>query len=332
MMDRRTFLAGTGAVLLAAPLAAEAQEAGKTWRIGFLSPYSADYVRSWRVALQHGLRDLGYVEGRNLVLEERHVEGRLERYPELAAELVRLRTDVFVLHGASPEMVRAAEQASRNAIPIIFVANPDPVGLGLVTSLARPGGRLTGLSDFHSDLVAKRLELLKETVPSISRVAVLYNTAAVSLNALKDTQAAASRLRLTVIPVEIRRGPEPNDIDGVFTKIRSERADALNVLFGATNVHVSRAADLAIKNRIPTIATGRRSTESGFLMSYGANFPDLYRRAAVYVDKIFKGAKPADLPVEQPTKFELVINLKTAKALGLTIPPSLLQRADEVIQ
>ena len=330
MMERRAFLSTLA--ILAAPLVGEAQEAGKIWRIGFLSPYSADYVRTWRAALQHGLRDLGYVEGRNLVVEERHVEGRLERYPELAGELVRLRTDVFVLHGASPQMVRAAEQASGNAIPIIFVANPDPVGLGLVASLARPGGRLTGLSDFHADLVAKRLELLKETVPSVSRVAVLYNAAAMSLNALKDTQAAASRLRLIVIPVEIRLGPESADIDGVFTKIRSERAEALNVLFGAANVHVGRVASLAIKNRIPTIATGKISTENGYLMSYGANFPDLYRRAATYVDKVLKGAKPSDLPVEQPTRFELIINIKTAKVLGLTIPPSILARADQVIQ
>ena len=193
--------------LTLAPLTGEAQDVAKILRIGFLSPYSADFDKTWRAAFQHGLRDLGYVQGKNLVIEERHVKGRYEQFPELAADLVRLKVEVFVVHG-SVDAVRAAEYAS-SAIPIVFIANPDPVGLGLVSSLARPGGRVTGLSDFHSALVAKRLELLKETVPSISRVAVLYNTTTMSLNALRDTQAAASTLRLTVLPVEIRSGPSP---------------------------------------------------------------------------------------------------------------------------
>jgi putative tryptophan/tyrosine transport system substrate-binding protein len=329
-MNRRTFLCGLTLGTLAAPLAVEAQEAGKTWRIGFLSPYSADFDQTWRAAFKQGLRDIGYVEGKNLVIDERHVKGRYERFPEVVADLVRLKVDVFVVHGSS-DAVRAAEQAS-SAIPIVFIANPDPVGLGLVSSLARPGGRVTGLSDFHSALVAKRLELLKEAAPSISRVAVLYNSTAMSRNALRDTQTAAPKLNLTVLPMEIRLAPEPGDIDGVFTRIRGERAEALNVLFGAANVHVSRVADLAIKNRIPTIGNGRINTDNGYLMSYGANFPDLYRRAASYVDKILKGTKPGDLPVEQPTKFEFVVNLKTAKKLGLTIPQTLLLRADQVIE
>jgi ABC-type uncharacterized transport system substrate-binding protein len=316
--------------LIPAPLAAEAQQAEKVWRIGFLSPYSADFDKTWRAAFKLGLRDLGYVEGKNLVIDERHAKGRDDRFPELAAELVRLKIDIFVVHG-TPQAVRAAEQAS-SAIPVVFVANPDPVGIGLVSSLARPGGRVTGLSDFHSGLVGKRLELLKEAVPSISRVAVLHNATPLSLNALRDAQAAASTLRLTVVPIEIRQGPEPKDIDGVFTTIKRERAEALNVLFGAQNVHVGRVAELAIKHRIPTFGNTRVSADNGYLMTYGANFPDLYRRAAGFVDKIFKGAKPTDLPVEQPTKFELVINLKTAKALGLTIPPSVLGRADQVIE
>ena len=318
--------------LILASIAAEAQEAGKLWRIGFLSPYSADYDKSWRAALLNGLRDLGYVEGKNVVMVERHTEGRPELYSEFALELARSRVDVFVVHGGDQRAIRAAEQAS-SATPIVFIANPDPVGLGLVASLARPGGNITGLSDSHIELAPKRVELLKEIVPSLSRIAVLHNKTSMHLRGLKDTQTAASALRLTVVPVEIREGPGPDDIDGVVATIRRVRAEALNVLFGAANIHLRRLADLAVKNMIPTIGTARwMSAEAGYLMSYGADFPGLYRRAAIYVDKILKGAKPADLPVEQPTKFELVINLKTAKALGLPVPPSLVARADEVIE
>ena len=291
-MDRRAFVAIIGGSVLAGSRAGEAQQAGKVWRIGFLSPYSADFDKTWRAGFKLGLLDLGYVEGKNLVIDERHVKGRDDRFPEVAAELVRMKIDIFVVHGF-PQAVRAAEQAS-SAIPVVFVANPDPVGIGLVSSLARPDGRVTGLSDFHSGLVGKRLELLKEAVPSISRVAVLHNATPMSLNALRDAQAAASTLRLTVVPIEIRQGPEPKDIDHVFTSMKRERAEALNVLFGAANVHVGRVADLAIKHRLPTIGNARVNTDNGYLMSYGADFPDLYRRAAGFVDKIFKGAKPAD--------------------------------------
>src|SRR5262245_49808778 len=315
--------------VILAPLTTEGQEAAKVWRLGFLSPYSPDYDATWRAGFRNGLRDLGYVEGKNIVIEERHARGRLERYPALAEELVRLQIDVFVVHGGEPSQIDAARKASRT-IPIVFVANPDPVGLGLVTSLARPGGQVTGLADQHGDLVGKRLELLKEAVPSISRIAVLHNATDTSLRGLRDTQSAASLLGLTVVPVEIRSGPGPADIDRAFTTIRRERAEALNVLFGAAGVHPRHVGDLAVKRRLLTLGTTRISAESGYLMSYGADFPDLYRRAATYVDKILKGAKPADLPIEQPTKFELVINLKTAKALGLTIPQSLLVRADEI--
>jgi putative ABC transport system substrate-binding protein len=317
--------------LILAPLAGEAQEAAKVWRIGFVSPYSADFDATWRAGFRKGLRDLGYVEGKNIVIEERHFGGRLERFPALAEELVRLKIDVLVVHGGNPSTIDAARKAS-STIPIVFVANPDPVGLGLVVSLARPGGQVTGISDLHGDLIGKRLELLKEAVPSITRIAVLHNANPTSLRGLSDTQAAASVLGLTVFAVEIRTGPEPADIDRAFTMIRRERAEALNVSFGSAGVHTRHVADLAVKSRLLTIGTTRIATESGYLMSYGADFPDLYRRAAIYVDKILKGAKPADLPVEQPTKFELVVNLKTAKALGLTIPQTILLRADHVIQ
>jgi len=310
--------------------AAAAQEAGKLWRVGFLSPYSADFDKGWRAALRNGLRELGYSEGKNVVMVERHTEGRHERFQELAAELASSRIDVFVVHG-NLQAIRAAEKAS-SAIPIVFIANPDPVGLGLVASLARPGGNMTGLSDFHAELAPKRVELLKEAVPSLSRLAVLYNKTPLGLRALRDSQAAAAALRLTVVPVEIREGPGRDDIDRVFATIKRERAEGLNVLYGAAHIHLSRAADLAARDRIPTIGTTRISAEAGYLISYGADFPGLYRRAATYIDKILKGIKPADLPIEQPTKFELVVNLKTARTLGLTIPPSVLGRADQVIE
>jgi putative tryptophan/tyrosine transport system substrate-binding protein len=291
-----------------------------------LSPYSAEHDRSWRAGLQQGLRELGYVEGRNIVIELRHAGGRLERLPELASELVVLKVDVLIAHG------NTAAQAGKasSTLPIVMVANPDPVGLGLVASLPRPGGNVTGLSDLHTELGAKRLELLKEMVPSASRVAVFWNrSAAAHPQQLRDAQAAAPALRLTVVPVEIRG---PDDIDGAFATIRNERVQALNILGGAVTVHGRRVAALAVKNGIPTITTTRRSAaEDGFLMSYGADFPDLYRRAAAYVDKILRGARPGDLAIEQPAKFELVINMGTANRLGLTVPQPLLLRADHVI-
>src|SRR5262249_39128145 len=259
VMDRRAFVAMIGGSVLAGSRAGEAQQAVKVWRIGFLSPYSADFDKTRRAALEPRPPQLREGAGKELVIAEPQVTGPDDRFPELAAELVRMKIDIFVVHGP-PQAVRAAEQASR-AIPVVFVANPDPVGLGLVSSLARPDGRVTGLSDFHSGLVGKRLELLKEAAPSISRVAVLHNATPMSLNALKDAQAAASTLRLTVVPIEIRQGPEPKDIDHVFTSMKRERAEALNVLFGAPNVHVGRVADLAIKHRLPTIGNSRVNTD-----------------------------------------------------------------------
>ena len=316
--------------LLAAPDVAHAQQAGKIWRIGVIFGYSPDLDAGYLAAFRDGLRELGYVDGRHLVIEHRHGYARIERFPELAAELVRTGVDVLVVHGF-PDAIRAAKEAS-SAIPVVFVANPDPVGGGLVASLARPGGRVTGLSDFHSGLIGKRIELLRETFPSMTRVGVLHTTTPGSLSQLKDAQAAAAALRLIVVPVEIKQGGGPGDIDRVFTTLKRDRAEALYVLGGAGGVHRSRIADLAVKSRIPTMGNVREGAAGGFLMAYGANFPDLYRRAATYVDKILKGAKPGDLPIEQPTKFELTINMKTAKQLGVTIPPSLMLRADHVIE
>jgi putative ABC transport system substrate-binding protein len=317
-------------VVLALPLAADAQAPGHVWRIGLLSAYSVERDQRYRAALLDGLRDLQYVEGPKIVVEQRHADGRPEKFPALAAELVRSKIDIFVVHGFE-QAVRAAEQAS-SSIPIVFVANPDPIGSGLVPSLARPGGRITGLSDMHSDLAAKRLELLKEVAPSLSRVAVLHGDNAVARRGLKDTQAAAAALGLTLVPVEVKGTAGLADLDRLLATIQRERAEALNVLFGAAGSHIRRVAALAVERKVLTIGSSMESTESGYLLSYGANFPELYRRAAAYVDKILRGAKPGDLPVEQPTKFELVINLKTARALGLTIPPSLLLRANRIVE
>jgi putative ABC transport system substrate-binding protein len=329
MIDRRAFIAGAIA-FSAAPLAAEAQQAVKIARIGYLvtnlatSPYLPE-------AFRQGLRDLGYVEGRNLVIEYRDAEGKVERLPALAAELVALKVDV-ILAGGTPQAL-AAKQATR-ALPIVFAAAADPVTSGLVTSLARPGGNVTGLSQLAPELVGKTLELLTQAVPGVTRVAVLWQPGGLGerteQNMLQEADVAARALGVRLQFVEARG---PADFDRAFSDMTRARADALTVLtstmFGNER---RRLVDLAAKNRLPAVYPWRVGVDAGGLMSYGANLADMYRRAATYVDKILKGAKPADLPVEQPTKFELVINMKTAKALGLTIQPSLLGRADEVIQ
>jgi putative tryptophan/tyrosine transport system substrate-binding protein len=327
-MKRRAFLAMVPGSLLAAPLAARGQQAANSPRLGFLSSSSSERDKPRLTAFLKGLRELGYSEGRNIFIEQRYAGGRFEMLPELAAELVRLKVDILVVSGAP------ASNAARNAtsiIPIVMTDVSDPVGIGLVASLPRPGGNVTGLSDFNAGVVAKRLELLKEVVPSVLRVGVLLNPANPS-NPLqmKLTQAAAPALGVTLLPLEAK-GPE--DIDRAFTAMREERTGALLVfgdpMLGSNN---RRIVELAAKARLPATYSRREMADAGGLMSYGAKFTDLSRRAATYVDKILKGAKPGDLPVEQPTKFELVINLKTAKALGLTIPQSVLLRADEVIQ
>jgi putative tryptophan/tyrosine transport system substrate-binding protein len=308
---------------------AEAQQPEKVYRIGYLTATFPELSTGWVTTLQRGLRDLGYVEGKNIVIEQRHAAGRPEKLPELATDLVRLKVDIFVVHGSVP-----AIQAVRNATtttPVVMVAVPDPFAGGLVASLARPGGQVTGLSDFHGDLVPKRLDLLKEVAPSASRVAILFDSAdPAASRQLEAVQTAAPTLGVTLLSVEVK-GSGRDHIDRAIATLQRVRPDALLVIPFA-GVTQSWLPEYAVKNRLPTIGTIRRWAESGFLMSYGANFQELYGRAATYVDKILKGAKPADLPVELPTKFELVINLKTAKALGLTIPRSLLLRADQVIE
>jgi putative ABC transport system substrate-binding protein len=329
-MDRRE----TVLVLLAlgaAPLAVEAQQAAKVARIGYLSSglSSNPHLRD---AFLQGLRDLGYVEGRNVVIAYRDAEGKLERVPALAAELVALKVDVIFVAGGT-RVTLAAMQATKT-LPIVFTGVGDPVESGLVTSLARPGGNVTGLSGLGPELVGKRLELLKQAVPGVDRVAVLFLPGALGERTDKDmltgADVAARALGVRLQFVEARGADE---FARAFADMGSARAGALTVLPSNRFLREHRRlVDLAAKNRLPAVYTSREFVDAGGLMSYGANEPDLFRRAAIYVDKILKGAKPGDLPVEQPTKFELVINLKTAKALGLTIPQSVLAHADEVIQ
>jgi putative ABC transport system substrate-binding protein len=276
-------------------------------------------------AFREGLRELGYVEGKNIIIEYRYGEGRMERLPGLAADLVRLKVDIIVT-GGRPS-TRAAKQAT-STIPIVMAAAGNPVGNRFVASLARPGGNITGLTTMRGDLTGKRLELLKETASKISRVAVLWGPPAASN--FKIAEGAARLLGLELQSLEVR-GPE--DLEGAFRAATKERAQALVALRNPAIFNErKRIAELAIKNRLPAIYDDREFVEAGGLMSYGTNQADLYRRAATYVDRILRGAKPADLPVEQPTKFELIVNLKTAKQIGLTIPQSVLYRADKVIK
>jgi len=312
--------------LLAASVPAEAQQEGKIPRIGYLSTRSAEEQKSLLAAFRQGLRELGYIEGKNIFIEERY--GKRQQRHALAAELVRLKVDIIVTYGG--RSIRAAKKASATT-PIVMTYQADPVGTGLVASLARPGGTITGLSDYHGDIFTKRLELLKEIVPSISRVAVLSNPRASTTRIiLKDIQAAAPAFGVTVLPVEIK---SPEDIPRAFTTMKKERVGGFlqSVAIGGRGGR-RRIIDLAAKSQMPAVYTRGRWVSAGGLMSYGSNLHDLYRRAATYVDKILKGARPAELPVEQPTKFDLVINLKTAKALGLTIPPEILIQATKVIK
>jgi putative ABC transport system substrate-binding protein len=326
-MDRRAFIGALAGGLLAAPLAAEAQQpGGKKSRIGVLmNLYSPDAAPPQ--ALQQGLRDLGYVEGQNLVIDWRYQLGRADRLPTLAAELVHLKPDVIIADATGA--VRAAMQAT-STIPIVMASSADAVGTRLVPNLGRPGGNVTGVTIMLDEMSAKRLQLLKEAVPSVSRVAILWDPALPWHPAmLKNVEAAAPSLRLQPIAIAVRsRG----DFGNAFAEIASARVDALFVSETMTPSARRQIVDFAAKNRQPTMFMNGDYVAAGGLMSYAPDFSDTFRHAARYVDKILKGARPGDLPVEQPTKFDLVINLKTAKALGLTIPQSLLQRADQVIE
>jgi putative ABC transport system substrate-binding protein len=315
------------ALVLFVPLAAEAQQTRKIPRVGVLGSQSPE--RSPVIlALREGLRELGYVDGQNIALEWRWAHGANERFVDLAAELVRLNVDIIV---AAP--TRAVQEAQRatSTIPIVMVFATDPVGLRFVATLARPGGNITGLSVQTPEIAGKRLELLREVAPAATRIAVLYDPGQPGISGdLKEMEAAARTLGVQLQVVEARSAGE---VDRAFAAITRERADGIIMLDSLTPlVQRARIAQLAAKHRLPTLSWSRSMTEAGCLLSYGADQSDLSRRAAYFVDKILKGAKPGDLPVQQPTKFELVINLKTAKALDLTIPPSLLLRADQVIQ
>jgi putative tryptophan/tyrosine transport system substrate-binding protein len=315
-------------VLLAVAIMAEAQQTGKVPRIAYLTvaPLSANVARV--EAFWQGLRELGYVEGKNIVIEWRSGEGKLESEGELVAEAVRLKVDVIVTSG--PTMTRAAKRATVT-IPIVMTFDSDPVGSGFIASLARPGGNITGLSMLSPELSGKQLELLKEVIPRLSRVAILGNSnEPANPKTLKEIELAAGELGVQVQPLDVLN---PNNIETAFRAATKARADALVVLASPVlNDQRAKVTNLALKSRLPAIYFRQEFVDAGGLMSYGTSFTDLSRRASVYVDKIFKGIKPADLPVEQPTKFELVINLKTAKQIGLTIPPNVLARADRVIK
>jgi putative tryptophan/tyrosine transport system substrate-binding protein len=324
-MKRRAFLTLLGGSAVSWPLAARAQQPAKLPTIGYLGGGGSINQRAWVDAFVQRLRELGWIEGRTVVIEYRWAEGRSERAAETAAEFVRLKADVIVTDG-TPSIV-AAKQAT-SVIPIVFAAAGDPVGSGLVASLARPGGNVTGLSVQAADLAGKRLEILREVIPGLRRLAIMSRIGSPTAQR-REAQAAAHTLGLEVVPAEIRRA---EDIAPAFDALKG-RADALYVfgdpLMATNRIRINTLAQGA---RLPTIYSQREFVEAGGLMSYGPNFPDLHRRAAEYVDKILRGAKPADIPVEQPTKFDFVVNLTTAKALGLEIPPTLLARADEVIE
>jgi ABC-type uncharacterized transport system substrate-binding protein len=296
------------------------------FRVGLLSPIGAQITIK---VFREGLRDLGYVEGKNILIEYRNAEGKYDRLPELAAELVRLKVEVIVTSGGTPTALAA--KRTTETVPIVFLLVGDPVASGLVASLARPGGNLTGLTNFAPELSGKRLELLKEAFPSISQVAIILNPGnPAATGVFKETQVVAQVMSLQLQAIEARN---LKDLENAFEIVTTRGANALIVPPDPLiATYRQRVVELAARSRLPAMYDNREITESGGLMSYGVNNSDLYRRAAVYVDKILKGAKPADLPVEQPTKFEFMINLKTAKQIGVTIPPNVLARADKVIK
>jgi putative ABC transport system substrate-binding protein len=318
------FVPASFVALVGAPAYAQEQKAGKVYRIGFLR--AGQPPKPWVEGFQQGLRERGYIDGQNVVIEFRLTDGSLDQLPRLAEELVRLKVDV-ILASAAPSALAAMKATT--SVPIVFVNVFDPVELGLIPSLGRPGGNITGLASTSADLAGKRLELLREVVPKLRRVAVLWDPSnPTNPIQLKGAEVAARTLGLQLQPAPVQ---DPSDFDAAFKAARG--ANGLLLLDSPLFItHRARLAGLAVTSRLPAISGLRDFVEVGGLMSYGADFPDTYRRAATYVDKILKGAKPADLPVEQPTKFELVINMKTAKSLGLTIPAAVLLRADQVIE
>jgi ABC-type uncharacterized transport system substrate-binding protein len=326
-MNRRAFISFVGANILAGSLVVDAQQPTKARRIALLIGSSDSFVAPFIEIFRQALRALGYVEGGNIALEYRYADGNYDRLPVLATELVRLKVDVVVTEGTPP--TRAAKQAT-TTIPIVMTVTGDPVAAGLVTNLARPGGNLTGASFFFPEIAAKRLQLLKEVIPALSRVTVVWNPSnAVHGPTVKAVEAAAKALGIDVQHVHIQA---PADVDGALLAVSKRRESLVVLEDGMINVCSTRIAEVAARHRLPTIFGLTTFVEAGGLMAYGPNRPELWRRAATFVDKILKGANPGDLPVEQPVRFDLVINVKTAQGLRLTIPPSVLVRADQLIE
>ena len=326
--SRRLFLLTAVAALSPASLTSNAQSQTRSIaRIGYLTARALEFEKRWLGAFREGMRELGYSEGHNLLIVERHAEGQPAKVPALAAELVQLQVDVIV---ATESISSVEAKRATSTIPIVSLSQ-DPVALGLVASLARPGGNVTGMSDYHAGMASKRLELLKEVVPAALRFAVFVNPAIrPNLLQLEDLQAVARGMRVTLLPFDIKTA---DDIDSAFAAMPGMGAQALILLpGGAITSHQKRIAQLAVKARLPAIYTVSTWAEVGGLMAYGTDFTTYYRRAATHVDKILRGAKPGDLPIEQPTKFDLVVNLRTAKAIGITMPQSVLARADRIIK
>jgi len=327
-MSKRVLVVAIATAIFAFVHLAQAQQPKKVPRIGFISGGASSTPGSAVGAFWKELRELGYVEGKNILVEYRYAEGKANRFPNIVAELLQLKMDVLVAN--STPAIRAAKQAT-TTVPIVIIITTDPVAAGLIDSLARPGANITGLARLARELSGKRLELLAELIPGISRVGVLWDAERQASTAFKDYETAARGLKMHLQSLEVR-GPKP-DLEGAFREAAKTRAGALIVVRGALiNPYRTQIADLAVKNRLPSMYEGSSDVEKGGLVSYSANEAESYRRAAYYVDRILKGTKPADLPVEQPMKFELVINLKTAKQIGLTIPQSVLYRADKVIR
>jgi putative tryptophan/tyrosine transport system substrate-binding protein len=327
-MQRREFITLLSGIVAAWPLAARAQQPAKIPRIGFLGNSTATMEANLIGPLRDGLRELGYEEGRNVIIEFRWADGKYDQFPALVAELLAAKVDVIITAGTPATL---AIKKATSTVPLVFIAVGDPVGTGVVPNLGRPGGNITGLSSIAPDLEGKRLELLREVVPKLSHVAFFLNPAnAFHTASMRQARVAAQSLGIKLQPMEVNKSEQ---LDGAFASIVKEKPDALLILADRVFLHNrKRMMEFAIQQRLPSVNAYRELVEAGGLISYGPSYEDMHRRAAVYVDKILKGTKPADLPIEQPTKFTLLINLKTAKTLGLTVPPTLVARADELIE